>query len=97
MPASPYGGKAMILEDDFMWITSHAFSEMRLMVEGALNLFEDDAGVLCRLAREAQKNEAQLALNDIGTCLYEFRRQIKALQEAHYKTSTQKPDDIQEA
>ena len=87
----------MTLEDDFMWIAGSAFSEMRLMVEGAITLFEDDAGILCRLAREAQKNEAQLALNDIGTCLYEFRRKIKTLQEAHYKTSTQKPDDIQEA
>ena len=79
----------MTLEDDFMWITSHAFSEMRLMVEGALNLFEDDSGLLCRLAREAGELEAMRSLNDIGTCLYEFRRQIKALQEAHYKTSTQ--------
>lgn len=79
----------MTLEDDFMWITSHAFSQMRLMVEGALNLFEDDSGLLCRLAREAGELEAMRSLNDIGTCLYEFRRQIKALQEAHYKTSTQ--------
>ena len=79
----------MTLEDDFMWITSHAFSEMRLMVEGALNLFEDDSGLLCWLAREAGELEAMRSLNDIGTCLYEFRRQIKALQEAHYKTSTQ--------
>ena len=79
----------MTLEDDFMWITSHAFSEMRLMVEGALNLYEDDSGVLCRLAREADELEAMRSLNDIGTCLYEFRRKIKTLQEAHYKTSTQ--------
>ena len=79
----------MTLEDDFMWITSHAFSEMRLMVEGALNLYEDDSGVLCRLAREADELEAMRSLNDIGTCLYEFRRQIKALQDAHYKASTQ--------
>ena len=79
----------MTLEDDFMWITSHAFSEMRLMVEGALNIYEDDSGVLCRLAREADELEAMRSLNDIGTCLYEFRRQIKALQEAHYKASTQ--------
>ena len=33
--------------------------------------------------------EAMRSLNDIGTCLYEFRRHIKALQEAHYKASTQ--------
>ena len=62
----------MNIEDDFMWVAGNAFSEMRLMVEGAITLFEDDAGVLCRLAREAQKNEAQLALNDIGTALYSF-------------------------
>ena len=86
----------MTLEDDFMWITSHAFSEMRLMVEGALNLYEDDSGVLCRLAREADELEAMRSLNDIGTCLYEFRRQIKALQEAHYKASTQQPDTQEE-
>ena len=86
----------MTREDDFMWITSHAFSEMRLMVEGALNLYEDDSGVLCRLAREADELEAMRSLNDIGTCLYEFRRQIKALQEAHYKASTQQPDTQEE-
>ena len=79
----------MTLEDDFMWISGSAFSEMRLMVEGALNLYEDDSGVLCRLAREADELEAMRSLNDIGTCLYEFRRQIKVLQEAHYKASTQ--------
>ena len=79
----------MQLEDDFMWITSHAFSEMRLLVEGALNLFEDDAGVLCRLAREAGKIEEMGSLNDIGTALYAFRGHIKKLQEAHYKAEHQ--------
>ena len=85
----------MTLEEDFMWITGHAFSEMRLMIEGALNLFEDDAGMLCNLAKNAGKIEEMGSLNDIGTCLYEFRRQIKALQEAHYKASTQ-PQEAQE-
>ena len=56
----------MNIEDDFLWVAGNAFSEMRLLVEGAITLFEDDAGVLCRLAREAQKNEAQLALNTAG-------------------------------
>ena len=45
----------MQLEDDFMWITSYAFSEMRLMIEGAISFFEDDAGTLCRLARDANE------------------------------------------
>ena len=87
----------MNIEDDFMWIAGNAFSEMRLMVEGAITLFEDDAGVLCRLAREAQKNEAQLALNDIGTALYAFRNHIRTLQTAHYKASTQEPGETEEA
>ena len=86
----------MNIEDDFMWVAGNVFSEMRLMVEGAITLFEDDAGVLCRLAREADELEAMRSLNDIGTCLYEFRRQIKALQEAHYKAETQEPNEQEE-
>ena len=86
----------MNIEDDFMWITSHAFSEMRLLVEGAITLFEDDAGALCRLAREAQKNEAQLALNDIGTALYSFRNHIRMLQAAHHKAATQETEEAEE-
>ena len=79
----------MQLEDDFMWITGHAFSEMRLLVEGALNLFEDDGGVLCKLARDAGKIEEMGSLNDIGTALYAFKEHIKKLQEAHYKAEHQ--------
>ena len=87
----------MQLEDDFMWIAGNAFSEMRLLVEGAITLFEDDADVLCRLARDAEKNEAQLALNDIGTALYSFRNHIKTLQAAHHKAATQEPGEAEEA
>ena len=83
----------MNIEDDFMWIAGNAFSEMRLMVEGAITLFEDDAGVLCRLARDAEKHEALSAMNDIGTALYEFRRHVKQLQEAHRKEALRQPDD----
>ena len=81
----------MQLEDDFMWITGNAFSEMRLLVEGAITLFEDDAGCLCRLARDAGAHEANRALNDIGTALYAFRTHIKSLQKAHHKAALQEP------
>ena len=73
----------MTWEDDFMFLTGSTFSEMRLLVEGAIRLFEDDAGCLLRLALDAEKHEAVSALNDIGTALYEFRRHVKKLQEAH--------------
>lgn len=73
----------MTWEDDFMCLTSSTFSEMRLLVEGAIRLFEDDAGCLLRLARDKEQHEAVSSLNDIGTALYEFRRHVKKLQEAH--------------
>ena len=75
----------MTWEDDFMCVTQSAFSEMRLLVEGAIVVYEDDAGILCNLAREAEKFDALRALNDVGTALYEFRRHLKQLQEAHRK------------
>ena len=75
----------MTWEDDFMCVTQSAFSEMRLLVEGAIVVYEDDAGILCNLARDAEKYDALRALNDVGTALYEFRRHLKKLQEAHRK------------
>ena len=75
----------MTWEDDFMCVTQSAFSEMRLLVEGAIVVYEDDAGILCNLARKAEKYDALRALNDVGTALYEFRRHLKKLQEAHRK------------
>ena len=75
----------MTWEDDFMCVTQSAFSEMRLLVEGAIVVYEDDAGILCNLARDAKKYDALRALNDVGTALYEFRRHLTQLQEAHRK------------
>ena len=59
----------MTWEDDFMCVTQSAFSEMRLLVEGAIVVYEDDAGILCNLARDAEKYDALRALNDVGTAL----------------------------
>ena len=75
----------MIWEDDFLCLVGDHFSEMRLLVEGAIVVYEDDAGSLCTLARDAEKYDALRALNDVGTALYEFRRHLKKLQEAHRK------------
>ena len=80
-------------DDDFICVTQGAFSEMRLLVEGAIIMFEEDASVLCSLARDAEKNEELSAMNDIGTALYEFRRHVKQLQEAHRKEALRQPDD----
>ena len=74
----------MGVEEDYLWVTGNAFSEMRLLIEGAILIFEEDAGPLFRLARDAEQHEAMSAMNDIGTALYELRRHIEALENEHH-------------
>ena len=73
----------MGVEEDYLWVTGNAFSEMRLLIEGAIVLYEGDAGDLCGLTIKADMPKARYALNDIGTALYELRRHIEALENEH--------------
>ena len=57
-------------ETIFLSVAANHFSEMRLMAEGAIALYENQATVLCRMARDADNHEAQIAFNDIGAALY---------------------------
>ena len=54
------------MEHDFAWIAGGALSNMRLYVEGALVLFEDDALPLAKIAHEHEEWNAAEALNTIG-------------------------------
>lgn len=78
-----------MIGENFMDYTCHVFSEMRLMVEGAVQLYEDEANVLCRIAKAEEELEAWTTLNDIGTALYAFRNQVRQLQEAHRREMLQ--------
>ncbi len=75
----------MNLDMNFIDIAGDRLSEMRLLVEGAITLFEDEASVLCRLARDAGEDDAGSAFNDIGSALYCMRRRVIHLQAAHHK------------
>ena len=75
-----------IFDEDFIDVTSRVFSEMRLMTEGAIIVYEEDTQPLCRLGRDDDDTTTILnALNDIGTALYALRTNIRQLQEAHHK------------
>ena len=54
------------MEHDFMWTAGDCLSNMRLYVEGALVLFEDDALPRTKLAHEHEEWNAAEALNTIG-------------------------------
>ena len=75
----------MGIEEDYLWITGNAFSEMRLLIEGAVDLYEDDAMPLNRLAIQNDMLIASNAFDTIGTALYGLRQHIRAFQEAYAK------------
>lgn len=80
----------MTLEEDFMWITGNTFSDMRLLIEGAIVLYENDTGMLSRLAADAEEWEACSGINDIGNALYDLRKHIRHLQDEHRKEEDRK-------
>lgn len=67
----------------YLWNTGNALSELRLIVEGAIVLYEDDALPLIRLANKHGENTAACAFDTIGAALYELRKIICAMQQEH--------------
>ncbi len=73
----------MTIDADYLWITGDAFTDMRLLVEGAITLYEDDASDIMRLLKGDDHREVRYAVNSIGQALYHLRERIKKLEEAH--------------
>ena len=82
-----YGGNPMDFNDNYLDITADAFSEMHILIEGAIAIFENDTGPLNRLATQHKEYEARMALNDVGAALYTLRRHITRLQTAVHDES----------
>lgn len=71
------------MEDNFLWISGNTLSEMRLLIEGAIVLFENEASALPNLAAKSKQYSASGAFDTIGTALYDMRMHICDLQAAH--------------
>ena len=72
----------MDYNDNYLDATADVISEMHVLVEGAIAIFENDTAPIIRLCTQHKEYEARMALNDIGGALYTFRRQIQKLQMA---------------
>ena len=70
---------------DYVWNTGNTFEIMRLLVEGAVTLYDDEASPLFRLGRQYGQEKAACAFDAIGTALFELRMHIMKLQELHGK------------
>ncbi|MBE5779972.1 MAG: hypothetical protein E7331_11665 [Clostridiales bacterium] len=71
------------MKGEYMWNSGVALDEMRLIVEGAVVLFEEDALPLNQLAKKHQEWLAANAFSTIGAALYSLRQHIRELHEAH--------------
>lgn len=72
-----------MMEQDYMDITGDVFSDMRVVIEGAITLYENYTSDLTRLAAQHGMEDARTALNDVGGALYTLRQHIRKLQAAH--------------
>ena len=81
------------MEDSFLWTAGIKQLEMRLIVEGAIALYEDEAVPLLGLAIKNEKYEAADAFDALGTALYSLRQHITALQTAHRKEVMKAADE----
>ena len=82
----------MTFEDDYMVFASEALSKMRLVLEGAVTLFEDELCPVYKLMRESSDPSAMLAFDDIGTALYVLKQHVIQLQEAHHLEAVRQGD-----
>ena len=67
----------------YLWNNGNALSELRLLIEGAIVLYEDEALPLIRLANKHGENTAACAFDTIGAALYELRNIICTMQQEH--------------
>lgn len=76
----------------YLWNTGNALSNIRLLVEGAVTLYENDASCLCQLALSQQDQTAAIAFNTIGAALYDLRQNISNMQKDHILEANRQDD-----
>lgn len=78
----------MDIEKDYLWISSSLLPPMRLILEGAIVLFEGDASPIVMLTKEAGKAEAHSAFDTIGRALYDLRDYVIDMEKVCRKATT---------
>ena len=73
----------------YLWITGNAWTDLRLLAEGAVSLYENECTSLTNTAAKEEKTKTILAIDTIGTALYVLRARIQSMQQEHLKTAVQ--------
>ena len=67
----------------YFWNVGNDITDIRLLAEGALALYEGDAEPLHRLGMKNNEEVAASAFDTIGTALYDLRERIAQMQKSH--------------
>ena len=73
------------MEEDFLWVVGKELAQMRLLIEGAIVLYEEELPKLLHTAVQKEQYDTPGALDTIGTAIYDLRTHIRALQAAQTK------------
>ena len=71
------------MEESYLWKSGIAQYEMRLLIEGALVLYENEASSLLSLTMKHQNYEAADAFEALGCALNALQTHVCDLQKAH--------------
>lgn len=75
------------MEEMFMDVVMNLLYDIRLRIEGAVELYESDVTVLHRLAVQNDMPIAAGAFDTVGSALFSLRKDIRELHEACIKES----------
>ena len=75
------------MEELYMDIAMNLLCDMRLRIEGAVDLYEQDGTPLRNLAVKNNMPASAAAFDAIGSALYHLRQDIRNLHEAHTQES----------
>lgn len=73
------------MEEFYIDISGRLLANMRLTIEGAVNLYETDAAPLHRLAKANNMRAEANAFDIIGAALYSLLEDIRDFQEAYIR------------
>lgn len=73
---------------------SVTLSEMRLIIEGAVTVYEEHGSPLASVAKKNEQYEAAAALESLGTALYTLRKHICTLQGENVAGRLRQTDDL---
>ena len=71
------------MKGSYLWNMGGKISEIRLIVEGAVTLYEEDASGINKMMMDAGNLIAAAGFDTIGEALYEMRTHIREMQDSH--------------